>query len=295
MLHHPHTLKTRHTKTRLHMPKYIHPPICSHPGAINCLLLLAGLTPIALVTWYIFTRGKPIPVADQWWDLVYIAVKTRTGMLTPEDILVFAQGHRPAIIRLIIAISTVFTDYNIRVLRFVPIAIALLNLGLAVALLRSRQLMWVAFFLFSVVLFTLYHDRSWLDLYFSVWQQSLFFMLLGLLILQRIQPSWLGFALLLCCASAASLSRGRGLAAWICLPIAALGISGYRRPRYLVLWLAAMALFAVFYFSDYAKTPWSPELGVPSLTRAMQNGLLPPIRFLFQFQAERFDTDTTNI
>src|SRR5262249_2640343 len=197
--------------------------------------------------------------------------------------------------RLIIAISTVFTDYNIRVLRFVPIAIALLNLGLAVALLRSRQLMWVAFFLFSVVLFTLYHDRSWLDLYFSVWQQSLFFSLLGLLILQRIQPSWLGFALLLCCASAASLSTGRGLAAWICLPIAALGISGYRRPRYLVLWLAAMALFAVFYFSDYAKTPWSPELGVPSLTRAMQNGLLPPIRFLFQFQAARFDTDTTNI
>ena len=45
--------------------------------AIQSSTIIAGLAPIALVAWYVFARGKPIPVADQWWDPVYIAVKNR--------------------------------------------------------------------------------------------------------------------------------------------------------------------------------------------------------------------------
>ena len=47
----------------------------SHSHAVNGFLVLAGLTPIVLVAWYVVTYGSPAPIGDQWWDTVYIAVK----------------------------------------------------------------------------------------------------------------------------------------------------------------------------------------------------------------------------
>ena len=197
-------------------------------------------------------------------------------------------------LRLITVMSTILTNYDLRLLRFLPVLVVLLNLGLAVLLLNGhRRLMPVAFFLFAVVLFTLYHDRSWLDWYFSQWQQALFFLLLGLLILQRMQPGWLAFTLLVICAIAASLEFGGGLPAWICLPIAALGIPAYRQPRYAILWFAAGALFLGSYFSEYARTPYQDKYNLPSLLPLYD--IQGVTLYLFRFQSARFNTDVTNV
>jgi hypothetical protein len=257
------------------------------------LLLFAGLMPIVLVAWYVAAYGRSVPVGDQWWDTVYIAVKTKAGILTPEDILVRSAGHRLAIIRLVAALSTILTDYAAGPLLFTSFLFALLNLGLAMLLLSaSYRRLPAAFFLFAVLLFTLYNADNWLDMYFSQHQQALFFVLMGLTVLQRMRPSWLAFVLLILCATAASLSQGAGLAAWICLPAAALGISAYRRARYAVLWLAALTSLAIFYFSNYAVDPYN-EGGsdAPSLSRMLHDGYLSPVIFLIRFQAARFYTN----
>jgi hypothetical protein len=260
--------------------------------AANWLLLFAGLIPIALVAWYVITQGSQGPVGDQWWDPVYIAVKMQTGTLAPEDFFVLSWGHRPAIIRLITAFFTVFTHYDTGLLRFTTFITTLLNLGMTMLLLRGRRLaIPVSFFLFATLLFSLYDQSSWLDMYFSTWQQALFFMLVGLLILQRMRPGWPAFSLIILCAIAASFTMASGLMAWISLPTAAAGKLEYRRPHYAMLWLLVLVLFSVFYTSDYAVYPLKTALDLPSLKYALREGTVPAIVYPFQFQAVRFKTD----
>jgi hypothetical protein len=257
----------------------------------NCFFALAGLIPIALVAWYVVTQGSQVPSGDAWWDPVYIAVKTRTGTLIPEDFFVLNAGHRPAVTRLITVFSTIFTDYDAGVLRFAAFTITLLNLGLTMLLLRGRQgLIPISFFLSATVLFSLYSPPNWLDMCYSPWQQALFFVLLGLLILQRVRPGWPAFAFLMLCATAASFSMASGLVAWISLLIAAIGMSEYRRPPYVMLWLLVMVLFWIFYTSDYAVHPFRTDWESPSLNRAFGDGLISPMIYLFRYQAVRFDT-----
>ncbi len=257
--------------------------------ATNCFLLIAALTPIALVYWYVVTQGRLVPVGDNWWDPVYIAVKTQTRTLTFEDLFAMSWGHRPVITRLITALATITTHYNAGLLRFAAFVLTLLNLGLTLLLLRFKQILLpLSFCLFATVLFTLYYPPNWLDMCYSAWQQALFFMLLGLLVLQRIRPGWTAFLLLVLCATAASCAYASGLAAWISLPIAAAGIVEYRRRSYVMLWLLASALFIVFYASDYAVPSWSEE-NTPSLSLALSRGIIWPLVFLFEFLSVRFN------
>jgi hypothetical protein len=258
--------------------------------AANCFLLFAGLIPIAIVAWYVITQGSQGPVGDQWWDSVYIAVKMQTGTLKLEDLLVLSVGHRPAIIRLITAYFTVFTHYDAGVLRYATFITTLFNLGLTMLLLRGHQgLIPISFFLSATLLFSLYGWHSWLDMYFSTWQQALFFMLVGLLVLQWMRPGWLAFSLIILCAIAASFTMASGLLAWISLPIAAAGMSEYRRPHYAMLWLLVLVLFLIFYTSDYAVHPFKIERDLPSLN-ALRHNIVSAMVHPFRFQAVRFDT-----
>ena len=258
--------------------------------AANCLLIFAGLVPIGLVAWFVITKGRQVPIADQWWDSVYIAMKTQTGTLKLEDFFVLSWGHRTAITRIITALSTIVTHYDAGILRFVAFIVTLLNLGLTMLLLRGQQcLIPAAFFFSAILLFSLYETFSWLDYNFSAWQQALFFVLLGLLILQRMRPGWLVFVLLLLSATAASLSCASGLVAWISLPFAALGSPEFRRPRYLALWILVLISFLMFYTSDYAVSPFRSEEDLPSLSYMLRSGLLSSVLYPFRFQAIRFD------
>jgi hypothetical protein len=236
------------------------------------------------------THGNHGPVGDQWWDTVYIAVKTQTGTLLPEDFFVLSLGHRPAVIRLLTAFFTIFTHFDTGILRFAAFTNTLLNLALMLLLLSRRQeLIPGAFFFCAILLFTLYNTASWIDMYFSMWQQALFFVLTGLCILQRMHPGWPAFTLLILCAIAASLTVGSGLAAWVSLPVAALGIPEYRRPNYVIFWLVALTLFLVFYTSDYAVSPFKTEGDSPSLSLVFRDGVLSPVLYLFRFQSARFN------
>lgn len=235
--------------------------------------------------------GRPEPINDQWWDTVNVAIKTKAGILELEDFFARSEGHRLAIIRGVAALSTILTDYDGGPLRFAAFVITLLNLGLCILLLRGfSRLLPVFFFLAAATLFVLNNDsNSWLDMYYSQWQLALFFVLLGLTILQRVRAGWLAFVLLILCATAASLSTGAGTAAWICLPFAALGIPAYRRRHYAVVWLATLTLLVIFYYSGYAFDRYQEYNGdTPSLDRMLNDGFLAAFIFPIRFQAVRF-------
>jgi len=203
--------------------------------ATRYALLLVALVPILTVAHYVATQANTAPVGDQWWDVVYVAVKTRAGILRPQDIPVYFLGHRPAFIRLMTVALTVLTDYNVCIMRFAAFATALVNLTLASLLMahRHRRMLPFAVPLFALVLFTLYHEDSWLDYYFAVWHQPLFFLLLALLVLQRMCPGALAFSLVVLCAIAATFTVGLGIAAWFNLPVAFLATRVYHRRYYL--------------------------------------------------------------
>src|SRR5262245_48776778 len=175
--------------------------------ALSFFLLLAGMAPIALVCWYVVTQGSVVPSGDQWWDPVYIAVKAAAGTLALEDFFVLNTGHRPVVTRIITAISTIFTNYDAGLLRFTAFVLTIANLGLILFLLKlPKTLVPAAFCLLSILLFTLYYPPNWLDMPYSAWQQAFFFMLLGLVVLQRTPPGWPAFMLVALCATIASLA-----------------------------------------------------------------------------------------
>jgi hypothetical protein len=257
-------------------------------SALSFFLLLVGLTPIALVCWYVVTQGSVVPSGDQWWDPVYIAVKTAAGTLALEDFFVLNTGHRPVVTRIITAISTIFTNYDARPLRFTAFVLTITNLGLTLFLLKlPKTLVLAAFCLLSILLFTLYYPPNWLDMPYSGWQQAFFFMLLGLVVLQRMRPGWPAFLLVALCATTASFAYASGLAAWFSLPIAAAEISEYRRRSYVVIWILLLALFLLFYVSDYA-VPVSEKHSL-SIHISLRYGLLSPFVYLFRFLAIRFE------
>lgn|GEM_PF-1770616 len=259
--------------------------------------VLAALIPIVLVIQYVATQANAAPVGDQWWDVSYVAVKTRAGILMPEDLFIYYLGHRPFVIRLLTVIFTLLTDYNVQIMRFTAVVIALLNLIMASLLVahKHKQVLPLAIPLFALVLFTLYHEDSWLDYYFSVWQHTLFFLLLGLLVLQRMKPGWLAFVLMLGCAIGATFSLGLGIAAWVSLPIAFLAKRTYRRWTYILVWGVALASCMLFYTSDYAVSPYETEGGAFSSQGLLHDGLPLTGLYLVQFQSTRFDTVRINL
>lgn len=257
--------------------------------------VLVALVPIALVTWYVAVQGNAAPVGDQWWDVTYIAVKTRTGNLTAEDMFLYFGGHRPLLIRLITVIFTFLTDYDVRILRFAAVFTAVLNLIMASLLVahKHKHLLPLAIPLFSLVLFTLYHEMSWLDFYFSLWQQPLFFLLAALLVIQRMRPGWSAFVLIIGCALGATFSLGIGIAAWFSLPLAWLAKRAYRNWKYLAVWGLAFAICFAFYFSSYAVSPNDPKIA-DSLQSIDNFDVVQIGGYLLQFLSARFNSETIN-
>lgn len=259
--------------------------------------VLLALLPIAQVILYVASQANLAPVGDQWWDVGYVAIKTRAGTLALEDLFIYYLGHRPFVIRVLTVIFTVLTDYNVQIMRFTAVVIALLNLVMASLLVahRHKKLLPFAIPLFALVLFTLYHEDSWLDFYFSVWHQTLFFALLGLLVVQRLPPGWRTFALIIGCALGATFSLGLGIAAWFSLPVAWLARRSYRHWKYIAVWGIVFAACMAFYRSDYSVSPHETESRSFSPQALLQDGVVLTSVYLLQFQSTRFDTDTVNL
>jgi hypothetical protein len=217
----------------------------------------------ALLSWYfVFTYGLSIPVGDQWWDTVHLAVLTRQGNLTPDHFLVYAEGHRWLNIRVYAWAMTLLTKYNPLILNFTTWLISIFNAILALLIFigsqrtginLSRNEKLAALALFSLALFCITHGQSWIDFYFAGWQLSLSFILLAGVYIRFSSGRFKGFFILTLISILASFSMGLGLASWFCIPIMALANTNFRKVSFLIAWIVIAFLFFLFFFSDIAR------------------------------------------
>ncbi len=86
---------------------------------LACFLLATGILAAMLAWQFVYLRGLPIPVGDQWWETVHVAALTHQGRLSANDIFAYFEGHRPANIRLIASMMTLLTGYNLLLLNYI--------------------------------------------------------------------------------------------------------------------------------------------------------------------------------
>ncbi len=222
------------------------------PGLLGFLVLM----PAGMALWFVLARGLPIPVGDQWWDTTYLVIKARTNDLRIEDYLMFYEGHRPALIRMLAVASAYFSGHCLFVLNLTTWFVAVFSLCLLWILFSPAGLPGVhltpnvrslAMLLFSLILFTLYHQQGWIDYYFSTYSLSFLFLLVSAVVILRSSGGWFSLLLLICLAILSCLSLGLGLGVWVATPIMALGFSKYRKPEYLLLWALSGCLFLFWY------------------------------------------------
>jgi hypothetical protein len=229
---------------------------------LGLLFLALTIFSASLALFFLYLRGLPIPIGDQWWDTVHVAALTRQGKLSVNDIFAYSEGHRLANIRIISWLMTILTNYNPIILNSATWLISAGNVVLVYRLLSSLNLSsrrppivirLGALALFSSTLFCISHGQNWIDFYFSQWQLSFFFLFLAANLIVCHRASWINFIALLAAAVLSSLSMGLGLGSWVSIPIMAASRKGYRKTLYLFLWVFAGFLFLYFYFSDYSR------------------------------------------
>lgn len=222
-------------------------------------ILVIAFVPPLLVLAFVATHALGIPIGDQWWDTVHVAVKAKTNQLVFGDYFALAEGHRPAVIRLITVYSAWFFNLSPILMSFTTWIFSFLNLCLVFALYwgddlsvsRAGRSGWpMALACFSAVIFVIHDDQAWLDYYFSTWQISLFAYLCAAILLQRLS-GWLAVLAAIFFAIVSSLGLGIGLASWIALPVMALGFKKYRNPLYALFWLCCASLFVYAYSSSW--------------------------------------------
>ena len=168
-----------------------------------------------------------------------------------------AEGHRPAIIRLIAVLAATLFNLPQVALSFTTWVFSLLNLWLAFSLYRGDQpsstrdqrAPWpLALLCFSAITFIIHDEQGWTDYYFSTWQISTSAYLCAAISLQRLS-GWRAILAATFFATLSSLSLGLGIASWIALPIMALGFKKYRKPVYGLFWALASSGFIYIYSS----------------------------------------------
>lgn len=234
-----------------------------------------ALIPAVLAAVFVGLRGLPIPIGDQWWDPVHVAVLTRQGRLSAHDLFAYSEGHRLVNIRIITWLMTILTDYNPILMNSATWVFSVINVLLAYRLLCNqrtsthrlpRNVRLAGLALFSATLFCITHGQAWIDFYFSQWQLSFLFVLLAGAMVQAWPGSWRSFLALLSMAGLPSFSCGLGLGSWVAIPMMASSRKSYRRLSTLLAWMVACGLFSVFYFSDYARVAGKTIVETSSLS-----------------------------
>ena len=240
------------------------------------ILFLGTAILAAAAAWlYVSLHVLPIPVGDEWWDTVHVAALTRQGSLSVQDIFAYSEGHRSVNIRLIAWAMTLLTDYNPILLSSFTWLITVLNVYLAFMLFTGfqkngiavdKKAKFAALSLFSITLFTISHGQNWVDFYFSQWQLSLLFILLGAAFIRYAPGNLFGLTVLALLAVLSSFSLGLGLGSWISFPIMATSNKGFRKIGFLIAWILVTCGFLLFYFSDFARFSTKPSVSIDRLS-----------------------------
>jgi hypothetical protein len=213
------------------------------------VLQASAVLPVALMALFIATWGVNVPYFDEYAITAPIAVATAEGALQPSYLFEPQNSHRLVLPKLITALNTLLTGWDLRVEMWVNFALILASFALLCAAWRQVHPPTAAWLIlpFALALFAI-RQRPNFALYAHLYWGQLF-TFAALYILVRMAVSLRALLYLAFCAIGATFSTAGGLPLWFAL-LPALWLRGYRR-RDLVLWLVITSAVIGVFFLNY--------------------------------------------
>ena len=213
------------------------------------VLQASAILPIALMALFIATQGVNVPYFDEYAITAPIAIATAEGILQPSYLFEPQNSHRLVLPKLITALNTLLTGWDLRVEMWVNFALILASFALLCAAWRQVHPPTAAWLIlpFALALFAI-RQRPNFALYAHLYWGQLF-TFAALYILVRMAVSLRALLYLALCAISATFSTASGIPLWFAL-LPALWLRGYRR-RDLALWLLITSLIIGVFFLNY--------------------------------------------
>lgn len=192
----------------------------------GALLVAARLPPVAILV-LILLYAHTVPYDDQWPAFAPAVIAAKTGTLRAAELWRPTNEHRPLLPKVVMLALARLSGWDVRWEALASWAISLLNLGLALLLVRRTVGMWSRsleapmVLVASVLLFSPIQYENWTWSWQLCTFMSLTWVLGAAVVICR--PLTVGRTLVLALlALAASLTFASGLALWALLPIVTL-------------------------------------------------------------------------
>lgn len=251
---------------RLSPPPAALPPEPGDPSLVRRLptplrLALTGAgfaAPTALYLWLVAAYTVNTIVSDQWNDVTVIR-RTSHHLLNFSALWAQHNENRMFFPNLIVVLLARTTHFDITAEEWLSAGLLLA----AVALLlwgvrrRSPRVPWLALVPVALLALSVVQYQNTLWGFQMAWYLIFLCLMVALVLLDRPQLSWVGFAGAVAAAVVGSFSSLQGLLIWPAGLV--LLYHRRRRPAHLALWLGAMVVAAVVYLRNFRLTSGSPH------------------------------------
>lgn len=211
---------------------------------------------VAFMVWIIATAGINLPFDDEWFDGKgpYLATRVVEGGFTLSDLFVPNNTHRIVPTLTLTVLNTILFRYDLRVEMIASGSLTFLNFVIMAAIWRrtvgDRPVIgqWLSLIILAAMAFSIRQYENWTWGFMNSWFWVSFFMLCGVYLIQRNQPSWRLLALVIVLAFVAQFSLGAGILSWGIFA-AMLWIQGERSALRWVVFIVCAAIGAYFLLS----------------------------------------------
>lgn len=205
----------------------------------SALALLPVLNALSIT----FTYGANRPHIEEWFGTAPIALAVHDGTFSFSQLMEPINEHPYLITKLILALHTGFSRYNLHIDFFISVLINIL-IGACIWWMLWQQGKRLALVLapaLSALIFTSRQAINWLVAFQNIFFISALFIVAILLIIQYAKVGWRTLLLAASLASIGSFSMGVAPLLWLA-PLVALWLRGYRRWEYYVVWCVLAAV-----------------------------------------------------
>jgi hypothetical protein len=219
----------------------------------------------------LWTRGSVLPFWDEWDATAPIAIKAADGTLTLADIFRQHNEHKIVFSKVITALGTWLTHWNMRVESLVSVGLGFLIVFLFSLNLRRQKQSLSPLLLTGIVSALVFALRDYGNLIIPV--ETVVFLVLAFYVgaataLYCIERRWLALGVAAGCGLCATFSFLNGALIWP-LGLLLLPLLGYRRWRYLAFWVGAAILTMLLFFGtgyQFVSSINASSISVPLLT-----------------------------
>lgn len=221
----------------------------NQPLNFLAVLICSLLTGLAVL--FVVAYATNVPVHDQWWASINIALATSRQSLTLSDIFSTTYDHLFVTSNLITAVNTRLFGWNLPLEMYLNLVLVLLNALVLVGIAWQMDKRYIGLYaiLIFLLIFSFRTRSSWLWSLTIAHYMSYLCLYIGLLVLMRHQKQhqWRTLGLLTLCSLVAVYSFASGILIIAVLTLA-LWVYGYRRWRYWLAWLSLHALIMAPFF-----------------------------------------------